>query len=126
LAEHYPEYNFDAWKFKHFRVPSFYWSNVKNQRDLFDRIATTLSLSTWEDWYKVQAKQVLELGGRSVMKYYQLSLPKGIETKSIINLQYCQRLLQSIQNTTGTLVAFRSFQGTIGRTSRIKDNILIT
>ncbi len=60
----------------HKRNPYNYWT-MAVQRNFMDSIAKTLNVNTSEDWLKVTASKVRELGGTGLILKYG-TLPKGI------------------------------------------------
>jgi hypothetical protein len=80
LTSTLPEHNWDVSKFKPSPVThtNGHWSDVRNQRAFFDKLAEQLNIKQFEDWYKVSGLQVAKLGGKGLLKRYGYSLSKGI------------------------------------------------
>lgn len=74
------ENKWKAWKFGH--VPKNYWDREANQvsipflnieqREFFEDIKKKLTINSWNDWYKVDIKEVIEMGGKSILEKYQV------------------------------------------------------
>ncbi len=55
--------------------PTRIWKDFTNHKKYFDWLSHKLGLSTLDDWYGVQLKQIKEFGGRSLLNdYYQGNL----------------------------------------------------
>ena len=87
--------------------PFRYWKNIENQTKCIEEIANCLriffstnnvlylnqDIQTLDDWYKVQHKQVEELGGRSLLRQYSGSMSKS---KRLIGLTIMKLVLKEI------------------------------
>jgi hypothetical protein len=61
-------------------VPINYWKSIQHRRDFFASLESKLNIQTKSDWYKVTFKQVVEMGGATVLRhYYNSSLPKALK-----------------------------------------------
>jgi hypothetical protein len=59
-------------------TPNGYWKDVNNQRQVMDRLAETFGIKRPEDWYTISTQQVIENGGRSVIRRYGMSLTQAL------------------------------------------------
>jgi hypothetical protein len=82
LVAIYPEHNFKVWKFNH--VPHQFWKDTTQQRELFDRIAGELNITTLDDWKRVRVVDAVARGaGSAITGYHNGSLIKGIYSKLV-------------------------------------------
>lgn len=51
-----------------------YWQSKENRRKFLNGIAVKLNIKQSSDWGKVITKQIYELGGAGLLKYYNGSL----------------------------------------------------
>jgi hypothetical protein len=73
----YPSHEWLPWKFKH--VPRNFWESFGNQKMFLDWCATELNVLSMQDWYNVSAKDVINLGGRTLLiRYYDGSLQAAL------------------------------------------------
>jgi hypothetical protein len=78
LASVYPEKDWLGWKFQ--QVPRGYWNDIGNQRKFFEEIAKELNVQNAEDWLKISATQVKDLGGSGLLSnHYNNSVVKALE-----------------------------------------------
>eukprot|EP01114_Cavostelium_apophysatum_P001389 TRINITY_DN11199_c0_g1_i1.p1 TRINITY_DN11199_c0_g1~~TRINITY_DN11199_c0_g1_i1.p1 ORF type:complete len:588 (-),score=156.40 TRINITY_DN11199_c0_g1_i1:19-1782(-) len=74
----YPEKN---WKIYRFRaVPSGYWNDASKHRNFFNDVAAELGIKNYEDWYKVRAFTIKDLGGAGLLRHYSNCLAKALQT----------------------------------------------
>lgn len=66
----YPEFDWNEHLFQ--KKSHNHWNCTKNRRQLFDWIGETLGIQTQEDWYKTTVREVIQVGGSSVLstKYH--------------------------------------------------------
>jgi hypothetical protein len=79
LRDLYPNHTWKVWRFRHSRVPSQFWKNRNNQKELFEHLATTMKHTQWEDWYSVKYDDLVFHGASGVVsRQYQGSLHKAL------------------------------------------------
>lgn len=62
------------WKEEWFDIPKSYWGSIDNSKNFLDKVAKQLSIQAPSDWGKVTSWRLCELGGRSLLNYYNGSL----------------------------------------------------
>jgi hypothetical protein len=67
LAAVYPDYEWLPWKFA--RVSKSFWVDNKNKKKFFDWAGKQLGIKQYDDWYKVNANTLIEMGGYFVKTY---------------------------------------------------------
>lgn len=65
-----------VWKFP--VIPSGWFEEKEHVREYFEWLKTQLNIKEYSDWYSVLAKDILESGGKSVLKIYGDSHIKAI------------------------------------------------
>jgi hypothetical protein len=70
LQNLYPDYPWQPWKFKQ-GVASGYWDNLQNQRKFLDAVGKELNFQRLDDWYRIDAKVLMEKGGTMVLKIHK-------------------------------------------------------
>jgi hypothetical protein len=78
LQKIYPEHN---WIIRDRKPPKprGHWKDIRNQRAIFDQLAVKLNIKKPEDWYKINVKTIMDLGGGFVSWCYNGSTTKGTE-----------------------------------------------
>lgn len=46
------------------------WTKPGNQRKYLDFVFQSMNFKKWEDWYKIKAKDILDLGGLSMISVF--------------------------------------------------------
>jgi hypothetical protein len=61
-------------------VPEKYteWKDKAKQKEFLDQLAVKWNIQKTEDWSKVNTKMVLKEGGTFLRKFYNDSLPQGM------------------------------------------------
>jgi hypothetical protein len=73
LSTVYPEH---LWQITH--KPKGYWNDTDNQRQFFEQLAFQLNIQNPDDWYSVNLRTVVKLGGSFLYSHYDGSLIRGI------------------------------------------------
>lgn len=60
--------------------PKGHWESLENQREFFSEVATKFGIKNPEDWGKVTYKQIMKLGGSSLLNQYSSSLLTALKT----------------------------------------------
>jgi hypothetical protein len=64
-----------------FKMTDAFWQNKENHRSILDQYAHRMGISNFEDWYKVDPKDVISRGGMELINYsYGGSLINGKST----------------------------------------------
>jgi hypothetical protein len=71
LSTLYPEYNWLPWKFEN--SPRNFWDDVKNQRNFLDWASKEFKIQDMSDWYRVTQKDLIDIGGSSLLGKYNYS-----------------------------------------------------
>ena len=79
LRSCYPTQNWCIWKFDKFEEGI--WHDKKNQREFFEWLSKDMNLRKPTDWHQVTLKDVIERGGRRLMRrYFEHSLPLALQS----------------------------------------------
>ena len=54
------------------------WDDKKSQRNFLDWAGTTLNVKKMEDWYKIQFKDIVQLGGKPLLYNYNNNVSEMI------------------------------------------------
>ena len=73
----FPEYQWQTWKFSY--LP-YKWSDHNNRRSFFDSLTKELNIQKMEDWYKINASQVVKRGGDAILSHFRGSLIKALQS----------------------------------------------
>jgi hypothetical protein len=57
----YPNHEWHEWRFQ--MAPLRFWSSTENVKRFFDFVGQECGVVRMEDWYQVNRKRVIELGG---------------------------------------------------------------
>jgi hypothetical protein len=71
-------YPWVSWKFS--RVPRGFWSSLQNQRLFLDDMALKMDVKSVDDWYSVTRSKVIQHGGAGLLKHYNGSVAKMLQT----------------------------------------------
>eukprot|EP01114_Cavostelium_apophysatum_P010240 TRINITY_DN23747_c0_g1_i1.p1 TRINITY_DN23747_c0_g1~~TRINITY_DN23747_c0_g1_i1.p1 ORF type:complete len:212 (-),score=32.79 TRINITY_DN23747_c0_g1_i1:90-725(-) len=61
-------------------IPISHWNDPNNERKFLDGIATEKGFNDAEDWKKLSQKEMIERGGRQLLKKYGFSLWKALQS----------------------------------------------
>ena len=64
----FPEVNWKANKVMN--NPRYYWNSIINQRNFLISLSTELKFKTTEEWYSITAKDIINNGGKMMLKKY--------------------------------------------------------
>lgn len=53
---------------------------MENQKEFLQAVARVLNIKQYRDWGKITLKQVIDAGGRAVLKQYKYSLQRALQT----------------------------------------------
>ena len=77
LAGVFPEHEWLPWKFE--RISRDFWNNVNNQRKFMECAGKELKIKVMNDWYKVSVKDLVSVGGSSLLWKYKTSPSKILQ-----------------------------------------------
>ena len=70
LRSIYPKHHWDLSLFK--KMPNGFWKSHENQKLFLDRLFHQLKLKSMEEWYSVTTKEVINHGGMTLLKMFDL------------------------------------------------------
>src|SRR5689334_18500289 len=79
LQSIFPNHIWQTWKFNE-SVESGFWDTIKNSRKFMDNLGKKLEYKSIEDWYKIKEKDIQDNQGGTLLKKYNNTISKLIES----------------------------------------------
>ncbi|MFN7094184.1 MAG: hypothetical protein ACK4M7_02365, partial [Burkholderiales bacterium] len=74
----YPSYDWKPWKFT--KTGNGFWKSIENQREYLDWFKKEAGIASNDDWYKLTSRDIRKWGGRALLKIYQDSVFKMLQS----------------------------------------------
>lgn len=117
LRSVYPEHSWQFWRF----TGDILTGEVHKHRKFFENLGKEVNVKNMDDWYKVQISDIVERGGKLIVRKYQYSMLKTMCCLFPEHRWLLWRFNESLPNGTWNDISLqRQFFDWIGETLNIK------
>jgi hypothetical protein len=71
IQKTFPEFKWQTWRFE--MCPKKYWSTRENLRECLEWFGTKLGLKSLDDWYSINFKMFIQIGGHKLLRWGTLN-----------------------------------------------------